>query len=259
MTASCDPASVAAAGEVIYRRVLLKLSGEALMGAERFGIDPGSLQAVVRGVGRLRAMGVEVALVVGAGNMFRGAGLVKGGMERVTADHIGMLATVVNALALQDALERNGFLARVMSAIRINELCEPYLRRRAIRHLEKGRVVLFAAGTGNPFFTTDTAASLRAVEVEADLMIKATKVDGVYSADPLSDPAARRFARIGFDQVLQQKLSVMDATAIVMCRDNDVPLRVVDMDKPDALVRAVMGEDEGTLVENVPDDPEPGV
>ena len=258
MTASGETTSDTAAG-VVYRRVLLKLSGEALVGAERFGIDPESLHGVARGVGELRAMGVEVALVIGAGNIFRGSELVRGGMERVTADHIGMLATVVNALALQDALERNGLIARVMSAIRINELCEPYLRRRAVRHLEKGRVVIFAAGIGNPFFTTDTAASLRAVEVEANLMIKATKVDGVYSADPLSDPTARRFARLDFDQVLERKLSVMDATAIVMCRDNDMPLRVVDMDKPGVLVRSVMGEDEGTLVENVPNDAGSGV
>ena len=258
MTASGEDSSATAAG-VVYRRVLLKLSGEALSGASRFGIDPESLQTVARGVGELRALGVEVALVIGAGNIFRGAELVEGGMERVTADHIGMLATVVNALALQDTLERNGLIARVMSAIRVNELCEPYLRRRAMRHLEKGRVVMFAAGTGNPFFTTDTAASLRAVEVEADLMIKATKVDGVYSADPLSDPAARRFDRLSFDQVLHRKLSVMDATAIVMCRDNDMPLRVVDMDKPGALVRSVMGEDEGTLVENVGEDRASGV
>ena len=258
MTESGEAVSVTDAG-VVYRRVLLKLSGEALTGTERFGIAPRALQAVARAVGELRAMGVEIALVIGAGNIFRGAELVKGGMERVTADHIGMLATVVNALALQDALERNGFIARVMSAIRINELCEPYLRRRAMRHLEKGRVVIFASGTGNPFFTTDTAASLRAVEVEANLMIKATKVDGVYSADPLSDPTARRFARLDFDQVLQQKLSVMDATAIVMCRDNNMPLRVVDMDKPGALVRSVMGKEEGTLIENVPNDADSGV
>ena len=257
--AATGEASGAVAPGVVYRRVLLKLSGEALLGEERFGIDPKSLHAVARGVGELRAMGVEVALVIGAGNIFRGAALVKGGMERVTADHIGMLATVVNALALQDVLERNGLIARVMSAIRVNELCEPYLRRRAMRHLEKGRVVIFAAGTGNPFFTTDTAASLRAVEVEANLMIKATKVDGVYSADPLSDPTARRFVRLDFDQVLQRKLSVMDATAIVMCRDNDMPLRVVDMDKSGALVRSVMGEDEGTLIDNVPGDGNSGV
>ena len=253
--AGVNPAGV----NTVYRRVLLKLSGEALMGEGQFGIEPESLMGVARGVGELRALGVEVALVIGAGNIFRGAGLVKGGMERVTADHIGMLATVVNALALQDVLERAGLVARVMSAIRVNELCEPYLRRRAMRHLEKGRVVIFAAGTGNPFFTTDTAASLRAVEIEADLMIKATKVDGVYSADPVLDPAARRFSRLGFDQVLRMKLSVMDATAIVMCRDNGMPLRVIDMNKPGALVRSVMGEDEGTLVEDVPDEMDSGV
>ena len=258
MAASRDAEGTSASG-VVYRRVLLKLSGEALVGEERFGLDPQALRTVAHGVGELREMGVEVALVIGAGNIFRGAELVKGGMERVTADHIGMLATVVNALALQDVLERSGLIARVMSAIRVNELCEPYLRRRAMRHLEKGRVVIFAAGTGNPFFTTDTAASLRAVEVEADLMIKATKVDGVYSADPLSDPTARRFARLDYDQVLHRKLSVMDATAIVMCRDNDMPLRVVDMDRPGALVRSVMGEDEGTLVEHVPGGEDSGV
>ena len=258
MAASRDAEGTSASG-VVYRRVLLKLSGEALVGEERFGLDPQALRTVAHGVGELREMGVEVALVIGAGNIFRGAELVKGGMERVTADHIGMLATVVNALALQDVLERSGLIARVMSAIRVNELCEPYLRRRAMRHLEKGRVVIFAAGTGNPFFTTDTAASLRAVEVEAGLMIKATKVDGVYSADPLSDPTARRFARLDYDQVLHQKLSVMDATAIVMCRDNDMPLRVVDMDRPGALVRSVMGEDEGTLIEHVPGGEDSGV
>ena len=258
MTASRDAEAASASG-VVYRRVLLKLSGEALVGKERFGLGPQALQTVAHGVGELREMGVEVALVIGAGNIFRGAELVKGGMERVTADHIGMLATVVNALALQDVLERSGLIARVMSAIRVNELCEPYLRRRAMRHLEKGRVVIFAAGTGNPFFTTDTAASLRAVEVEADLMIKATKVDGVYSTDPLSDPTARRFARLDYDQVLHQKLSVMDATAIVMCRDNDMPLRVVDMDRPGALVRSVMGENEGTLIEHVPGGEDSGV
>ena len=258
MAASRGAEGPSASG-VVYRRVLLKLSGEALVGEERFGIEPQALRTVAHGVGELREMGVEIALVIGAGNIFRGAELVTGGMERVTADHIGMLATVVNALALQDVLERSGLIARVMSAIRVNELCEPYLRRRAMRHLEKGRVVIFAAGTGSPFFTTDTAASLRAVEVEADLMIKATKVDGVYSADPLSDPTARRFARLDYDQVLHQKLSVMDATAIVMCRDNDMPLRVVDMDRPGALVRSVMGEDEGTLIGHVPGGEDSGV
>jgi uridylate kinase len=170
-------------------------------------------------------------------------------MERVTADHIGMLGTVINALALQDALERQGQFARVMSAIRINELCEDYLRRRAIRHLEKGRIVIFAAGTGNPFFTTDSAASLRAIEVDADLMIKSTKVDGVYSADPVKDPTATRYARLSYDQVLLNKLAVMDATAVVLCRDHKLPLRVINMNKKGSLIRSVMGEDEGTLVE----------
>ena len=254
-----DEVAAEVAEGVAYRRVLLKLSGEALTGRECFGIDPEALDPVAGAVAELRGMGVEVALVIGAGNLFRGAELVKGGMERVTADHIGMLATVVNALALQAAFERHGLVARVMSAIRINELCEPYLRRRAIRHLERGRVVVFAAGTGNPFFTTDTAASLRAVEVEANLMIKATKVDGVYSADPLVEPSACRFTRLDFDDVLRMKLSVMDATAIVMCRDNDMPLRVVDMGKPGALVRSVMGEEEGTLVANIPGGADSGV
>ena len=254
-----DEVAAEVADGVAYRRVLLKLSGEALMGRECFGIDPEALDRVAGAVAELRGMGVEVALVIGAGNLFRGAELVKGGMERVTADHIGMLATVVNALALQGAFERHGLVARVMSAIRVNELCEPYLRRRAIRHLEKGRVVVFAAGTGNPFFTTDTAASLRAVEVEANLMIKATKVDGVYSADPLVEPSACRFTRLDFDDVLRMKLSVMDATAIVMCRDNDMPLRVVDMGRPGALVRSVMGEEEGTLVANIPGGADSGV
>ncbi len=239
-----------------YRRILLKLSGEALLGEARFGIQPAMLESVSRGVRELQGAGREVALVIGAGNIFRGADLVGGGMERATADQIGMLATVLNALALQDALERHGLLARVMSAIRINQLCEDYIRRRAVRHLEKGRVVIFAAGTGNPFFTTDTAASLRAIEIDADLLIKATKVDGVYSADPVKDARAKRYARLGYDEVLSRRLAVMDATAIVLCRDNNLPLRVIDMNKPGALMRAVMGEDEGTLVENVPDQQE---
>eukprot|EP00119_Amphimedon_queenslandica_P006918 XP_011408304.1 PREDICTED: uncharacterized protein LOC105315380 [Amphimedon queenslandica] len=239
----------------VIRRVLLKLSGEALMGPSPGGIDPDALQRVSLEVAALCRLGVQVALVLGAGNIFRGADLVRTGMERVTADQIGMLATVMNALSLQDILERNRMVARVMSALRINELCEPYLRRRAIRHLEKGRVVIFAAGTGNPFFTTDTAASLRAVEIEADLMIKATKVDGVYSADPILHPSAKRFSRLDFDEALNLKLSVMDATAIVMCRDNGMPLRVIDMNRSGALVRSVMGEDEGTLLGVDPEHP----
>ena len=231
-----------------YGRILLKLSGEALMGEDGYGIDPDMLKSVSQRVAELLAEDVQVAMVIGGGNIFRGTGLAAGGMERVTADQIGMLATLMNALALQDALESYGLYARVMSAVRINELAEDYLRRRAIRHLEKGRVVVFAAGTGNPFFTTDSAASLRAVEINADLLIKATKVDGVYSADPMSDPGAERYARLTYDEVLDRRLAVMDATAIVLCREHGVPLRVIDMNKDGALRRSVMGEDEGTLV-----------
>jgi len=231
-----------------FRRILYKLSGEALMGEADYGIDPEALARVAVDVRSLVETGVQVAIVIGGGNVFRGAGLARRGMDRVTADHIGMLATVINGLALQDAIERLDHVARVMSAIRINEICEDYIRRRAIRHLEKGRVVIFAAGTGNPFFTTDSAASLRAVEVEADLLIKATKVDGVFSADPVTHPDAERYALLDYDDVLERKLAVMDATAIVLCRDNGLPVRVIDMNKPGALERAVAGEDEGTLV-----------
>jgi len=231
-----------------YGRVLLKMSGESLLGEEGYGIGVDTLAAVAESVIELSNIPVQVALVIGGGNIFRGAGLAASGMERATADHIGMLATIMNALALQDTLESQGAFARVMSAIRINELCEDYLRRRAIRHLEKGRIVIFAAGTGNPFFTTDSAASLRAIEIGADLLIKATKVDGVYSADPMKDPDAERYSRLSYDQVLDGRLAVMDATAIVLCREHRIPLRVIDMNKQGALKRTVMGEDEGTLV-----------
>ncbi len=225
------------------------LAGEALLGDEGYGIGAGALKTVASNLVELTDdTAVQVALVIGGGNIFRGAGLAAAGMERVTGDQIGMLATLINALALQDALESQGAYARVMSAIRVNELCEDYLRRRAIRHLEKGRIVIFAAGTGNPFFTTDSAASLRAIEIGADLLIKATKVDGIYSADPMKDPKAERHARLSYDEVLDHRLAVMDATAIVLCRDNGMPLRVIDMNKEGALKRAVMGEDEGTLV-----------
>jgi len=193
---------------------------------------------------------VQVAVVIGGGNIFRGAGLARAGMDRVTADHMGMLATVMNALAMQDALESLGIYARVMSALRINEVCEDYIRRRAVRHLEKGRVVIFAAGTGNPFFTTDTAASLRAIEIDADVLLKATKVNGVYSADPVKDAQATRYARLTFDQVLTDKLAVMDATAIVMCRDNNLPLQVFNLNNAGDLMRIVLGEDVGTVVSN---------
>jgi len=246
-------ASPVIVGERRYRRILLKLSGEALRGPGGSGIDADTLDQLAVSVRELSEHGFELAMVIGAGNIFRGAPLAGRGMERVTADHIGMLGTVINALAMQDSLERHGLFARVMSAIRINELCEDYLRRRAMRHLEKGRVVIFAAGTGNPFFTTDSAAALRAVEVDADLMIKATKVDGVFSADPLKDPSARRYKRVGYDEALRRKLAVMDATALVLCRDNNMPLRVIDMNKPGALLSTALGGEEGTLVENVPD------
>jgi len=192
--------------------------------------------------------GVEVALVIGGGNIFRGAGLAAAGIDRVTGDHMGMLATVINSLAMQDALERLGVIARVMSAISINEICEDYIRRKAVRHLEKGRVVVFAAGTGNPFFTTDSAASLRAIEINAELLIKATKVDGVYSADPVKDKTAKRYDVLSYDEVLDQKLGVMDATAIVLCRENNMPLRVLDMTQAGSMMRAVQGLNEGTLV-----------
>ncbi len=233
-----------------WRRILLKLSGEALLGSQPYGIDPPVIKRLASEVATVREMGVEVGLVIGGGNIFRGAGLAKAGMDRVTGDHMGMLATVINALALQDALERHGVLARVMSALQIHEVCEDYIRRRAIRHLEKGRVVIFAAGTGNPFFTTDTAASLRAIEIGAEVLLKATKVDGVYSADPVTDATATRFDELSFDQVLSDKLAVMDATSIVMCRDNDLPLVVFDQNQNDAIVRIVCGEQLGTKVHN---------
>lgn len=235
--------------EPVYRRILLKLSGEALLGEADYGIDPAVLRRLAAEVHALIDRGVEVALVIGGGNIFRGAGLAESGMDRVSADHMGMLATVMNGLAMQDALEHEGVFTRVMSAIKINQVCEDYIRRRAIRHLEKSRVVILAAGTGNPFFTTDSAASLRAVEIGADLMLKATKVDGVYSADPMLDPSATRYEYLTYDQVLDQRLSVMDATAIVMCRDQNMPIVVFDINRPGALARIIEGEAVGTRVE----------
>jgi len=233
---------------VQYRRVLLKLSGEALMGDLDYGIEPKVIQRIAAEIATARNSGVEIAIVIGGGNIFRGAGLARAGMDRVTGDYMGMLATVMNALAIQDALESLDVYARVMSALQINEVCEDYIRRRAVRHLEKGRVVILAAGTGNPFFTTDTAASLRAIEIGADVLLKATKVDGVYDADPVSNPDAKRFETVSYDQVLSDKLSVMDATAIVMCRDNDLPLRIFDLTRANALVQAMSGDDIGTVV-----------
>jgi uridylate kinase len=237
-------------GKLAYRRILVKLSGEALMGESDYGIDPLFLKRLAVEVAAVREYGVEVALVIGGGNLFRGAGLARAGMDRVTGDQMGMLATVMNSLALQDALEQIGVFARVLSAIRINEVCEDYIRRRAVRHLEKGRICIFAAGTGNPFFTTDTAASLRAIEIEADLLLKATKVDGIYDSDPVVNPGARRFDRLTYDQVLDGRLNVMDATAIVLCRDHQLPLRVFNLNEPGALVRVARGEEVGTLVTN---------
>jgi uridylate kinase len=231
-------------------RILVKLSGEALLGESDYGIDPKMLKRVASEIREVAALGLQVAVVIGGGNIFRGAGLAQAGMDRVTGDHMGMLATVMNSLALQEALESMGVIVRVMSAIRVNQVCEEYIRRRAVRHLEKGRVTIFAGGTGNPFFTTDTAASLRAIEIGADLLLKATKVNGIYNADPMKTPNALRYAQLTFDKVLSDRLNVMDATAIVRCRDNDLPLRVFDMTKPGELLRIVRGEDVGTLVTN---------
>ena len=218
------------------------------MGGGDYGIDPAVIKRIAGELQDIREMGVQVAVVIGGGNIFRGAGLARAGMDRVAADHMGMLATVMNALAMQDALEALGVQTRVMSAIRINEVCEDYIRRRAVRHLEKGRIAIFAAGTGNPFFTTDTAAALRAIEINADVLLKATKVNGVYSDDPVRNPKAQHYPRLTFDKVLNDKLNVMDATAIVMCRDNHLPLRVFNLNNSGDLTRIVRGEDVGTLV-----------
>lgn len=232
-----------------YKRVLLKLSGEALMGEGDYGIDPAVISRIADEIKEIAEMGVQVGLVIGGGNIFRGAGLAEGGMDRVTGDHMGMLATVMNALAMQDALEKRDVSARVMSALSIHQVCEDYIRRRAIRHLEKGRVVMLAAGTGNPFFTTDSAASLRAIEIGADIVIKATKVDGVYTDDPMKNPDAKRYDRLSYDEVLEKKLMVMDATAIVLCRDRKMPLRIFSINNPGDLVKMMQGEDVGTVVE----------
>jgi len=231
-----------------YSRILVKLSGEALLGRTDYGIDPAILKRIAGELQEIVGLGVQLAVVIGGGNIFRGAGLARAGMDRVAGDHMGMLATVMNALAMQDALEGLGLYARVMSAIRINEVCEDYIRRRAIRHLEKGRVVICAAGTGNPFFTTDTAAALRAIEIDAEVLLKATKVNGVYSDDPVRNPAAVRYTHLTFDRVLTEKLNVMDATAVVMCRDNNLPLRVFNLNNPGDLTRIVRGEEVGTSV-----------
>lgn len=231
-----------------YKRVLLKLSGEALMGRGDYGIDPDVLSWLAREVIEVQKAGAQVGLVIGGGNIFRGAGLQAKGMDRVTGDHMGMLATVMNALAMQDALERLGAYARTMSALKINEVCEDYIRRRAIRHLEKGRIAIFAAGIGNPFFTTDSAAALRAIEVGAELLLKATKVDGIYEADPKKVPEARRFEQLSYEEVIARNLQVMDTAAFALCRDQNLPIRIYDMMQPGALMRILRGEPIGTLV-----------
>jgi len=237
---------VSPSGEL--RRILLKISGEALLGELDYGIDPKVSSRIAREVAAVVAAGLQIGIVIGGGNIFRGKGLAASGIDRITGDHMGMLATVMNALALQDALERAGVTTRVMSAISVREVCEDYIRRRAMRHLEKQRAVIFAAGTGNPFFTTDTAASLRAIEIGADLMIKATMVDGIYSADPKSNPDAVRYERLSYDQVIERKLAVMDTNAVVLCRDQSMPIRIIDLNRNGELGRLIRGESVGTLV-----------
>ncbi len=231
-----------------YQRILLKLSGEALMGSLDYGIDPQMLKRIAEEIRDARKLDVEVGVVIGGGNIFRGAGLAQSGIDRVTGDHMGMLATVMNSLALADALEKIDIPARVMSAIDLNEVCEDYIRRRAVSHLKKGRVVICAAGTGNPFFTTDTAASLRAIELGADVVLKATKVDGIYTADPQKNPNARRYDQLTYDQVIADKLAVMDTAAIALCREQNMPILIYDMTRPGNLQRVLLGEPVGTIV-----------
>lgn len=232
-----------------YQRVLLKLSGEALMGEQSYGIDPAILEQYAREIQAVVDLGVQVAIVIGGGNIFRGVQGVSGGLvDRAQGDYMGMLATVINAMALQGALEKYGMKTRLLSAIKMEQICEPFIRRRAIRHLEKGRVVIFGAGTGNPFFTTDTAASLRAVEIEADVVLKGTRVDGIYTADPEKDPNAKRFDSISYSQVYEKGLSVMDLTAITLCQENKLPIMVFDMNKKGNFKQLIEGERVGTLV-----------
>ncbi len=231
-----------------YKRILLKLSGEALMGDDAYGINRATIDRIVSEIAVVAAMGMEIAVVIGGGNIFRGVAPAAAGMDRATADYMGMLATVMNALALQDAMRRGGLNGRVQSALNIEQVVEPYIRGRAMRYLEEGKIVIFAAGTGNPFFTTDTAAALRGTEMGCDIVLKATKVDGVYSADPKTDPQAKRYARVSFDEAINRNLKVMDATALTLCRDQKLPINVFSIFKTGALKRVVMGEDEGTLV-----------
>ncbi len=242
----------ASTGDLRYRRILLKLSGEALLGNRPYGVDPEFSAFVARQVAEVQRLGVEIGIVVGGGNIFRGLAAAAAGMDRATGDFIGMLATAMNALALQDSIERAGVPTRVMSAIMMNEVAEPYIRRRAVRHLEKGRVVIFAAGTGNPYFTTDTAAALRAVEIGAEVILKATKVDGVYDSDPLINPRARRYDRLTYEDVLRDRLQVLDATAVSLCMENDLPIVVFDLNKEDNITRVARGEAVGTLITSTP-------
>src|SRR5512139_2782493 len=241
-------ALAATALEPAYRRILLKLSGEALMGDDAYGINREVIDRIVREIAEVQALGVQVGIVIGGGNIFRGVALGAAGMDRATADYMGMMATIMNSMALQDAMRRAGIEARVQTALNIEQVVEPYIRPKAMRYLEEGKVVIFAAGTGNPFFTTDTAAALRGSEMGVQIVLKATKVDGIYSADPKKDPQATRFASISFDEALSRRLQVMDATAFALCRDQKLPIKVFDMTKPGALRRVAMGEDEGTLV-----------
>jgi uridylate kinase len=232
----------------IYKRALLKLSGEALMGEQQYGIDPVVATRIAKDVGEIQGLGVETAIVIGGGNIFRGVAASARGMDRATADYMGMLATVINALALQDALEQQGVVTRVVTAIEMRAVAEPFIRRRAIRHLEKGRVVIFAAGTGSPYFTTDTAAALRAMEIRAEVILKGTKVDGIYTADPMVDPSATKFSEISYLQVLEQRLAVMDATAISLCMDNKLTIVVFDLREAGNIRRVVLGDPIGTTV-----------
>ncbi len=232
----------------VYKRVLLKLSGEALMGDDAFGINRNTIGRMVQDIAEVHALGVELAIVIGGGNIFRGVALGASGMDRATADYMGMMATIMNAMALQDAMRNAGIEARVQSALNVEQVVEPYIRPKAMRYLDEGKVVIFAAGTGNPFFTTDTAAALRGSEIGAEVVLKATKVDGVYSADPKKDPSAVRYSSISFDDALARNLQIMDATAFALCRDQGLPIRVFNITRPGALRRAVSGEDEGTLV-----------
>jgi uridylate kinase len=232
----------------VYRRALLKLSGEALMGEQQYGVDPAVTSRIAMDIGEIQGLGVETAIVIGGGNIFRGLAASARGMDRATADYMGMLATVINALALQDALEQHGVVTRVVTAIEMRAVAEPFIRRRAIRHLEKGRVVIFAAGTGSPYFTTDTAAALRAMEIRADVILKGTKVDGIYTADPMEDPLATKYSKISYLQVLERQLKVMDATAISLCMDNKLPIVVFDLRQAGNIRRVVLGDPIGTTV-----------